>query len=376
MRPSRRPLIATLIFLMALCAPLAVHLVSPKGRVMDDSLRVTENRARAEFPSLMSAQQNWPAYPGAIEAWMKDHMGLRAPLIRLDVTARTKLRLSNRLKAVRGSEGWLFSTLDGALEMHQGLRPYSERETREWLDAAAAIKARAEANGAAFAVFIAPNKHSIYARYLTDYPVRVTGERAAQTLAREAPRRGITLVYPNEELLQLSYDTQVFYRTDTHWTGRGAYAGYRALLDGLPDTQLSIVPLTQEGLEADVSTERIGDLNGLLGIANPSPETITEIRVAKPQAFNSVELPDYDWRAFKADRQIMPNGTGPRVLVYGDSFFKGMAPFMRESFSEVTFIHYRLGNPPLRAIDEGEYDLVILEIVERTLSAPLVPDTE
>ena len=44
-----------------------------------------------------------------------------------------------------------------------------------------------------------------------------------------------------------------------------------------------------------------------------------------------------------------------------------MKPFLQESFDELTYIHHRFGDIPGDAINTGQYDVVILQVIERAL---------
>ena len=259
------------------------------------------------------------------------------------------------------------------MKMHQGLLPFSGGQAEEWLLAAQKLQGIAEGNGAKFLVFIAPNKHEIYGEHLSSYPVRLHGPRRSEVLRRLGPEFSVTVVYPEAELLAAKANAQVYYKTDTHWSSAGAFVGYEVLIDAVNQMGFPVDKIDREAQISISENSHKGDIYGLLGLTDEAAETTSEWKLKVPRAFEKELLPDYDWLSFKAFRNTVHDTTGPSVLVIGDSFAGAMQPFLRESFSEVTFVHHRIGDIPIAAFNAGAYDLVVLQMVERGLSRELQP---
>lgn len=368
---KHRASVASAIFIMMLIIPMLAQFVSGAR----ENVSALENRALASWPPGAVLVNDWPAYPGEAEAWMRDHLGLRAWLIGVHQNLREAFDLDLSKRAVRGTDGWLFATVDEAMAMYQGLRPFADGQAEDWLAAAQTIQARANANGAAFAVLIGPNKLEVYSEFLEDYPRLLAGPGRAETLAARAGQAGLSIVYPRDELIAAKDAAQVYFKTDTHWTAQGAYIAYRALMKAVNEAGLDVPAISAEQYGSVRETQKTGDIYALLGEAPPAPETLLDLVPGPAVANERTILEAHNWGAFDATRtrRLPLDGArqGRSVLVLGDSFYYGLAPFLEASFESVTFAHHRGLRPPMTLIDEGGYDLVLLMTVERGLKDPL-----
>jgi len=367
-RASIAPTLATALFVGLLATPLVGQLISSGSTTSE-----TERRALAAAPPVSEVVTDWPAYPEQVNAWMNDHVGFRRELIRLygAVERELELELEVRGDAVRGDDGWLFATVNSALAMHQGLKPFVGSEAEAWLNRLAELRARSQEAGAVFVVLTPPNKHSVYPEHLSNYPRRAAGEGRLEALERLAPQFGVTLINPRDALIAAKARRTVFYRTDTHWTTYGAYVGYLALMEALIERGVETRVLDDEGLGSATTDTFAGDLYGLLGVEDGQPETVEEITLRSPSPIaENILLEAYEYGPFKARRFVMEPRGLPSVLVLGDSFSMKLLPYLRESFDEVTYLHHRSGAAPLEVIEPGRYDVVVFQIVERLLSSP------
>ena len=155
-------LLSALSFVVLISVPMLLHMAQGSSDASD-----AENRRLADAPTLSGLWSDWTGFPETANAWMRDHFGLRRSYIKLGFELEKLLPSSPDLKAVRGDDGWLFNTLNGALALHQGLLPFAAGEADEWLDGLVTVQAAAEASGAVFAGFITPNKHTIYPEKLS-----------------------------------------------------------------------------------------------------------------------------------------------------------------------------------------------------------------
>ena len=359
--------VSSALFLALLVTPLLTQVFAGN----QDSTSELENRTLAPVPSVRSAFEDWRHFPGRLDDWMNDHVGLRKSLIVLYLGLRRSLDIEDRGNAVRGMDGWLFGAEDGALSMHRGLDPFTSGEAKAWIRAVSELQRRAEARGARFVVLIAPNKHTVYPELLSNHPRRLGGLSRLETLETLAAANGIRLVSPRRRLLQEKQRRQMYYRTDTHWTSGGAFVAYRQLMEGLQAAGMQLKVVSEDRLES-TEVQHTGDLYGLLGVENGEPETVERRSVREPRAVAEVtDLHALDWEDFPAKSWRMEGPAKPSLLVIGDSYFYVMAPFLRESFGTVTFVHHRLGHPPLEALRTGDYDVVLLMMVERFLTYPM-----
>ncbi len=368
-----RAIAASTVFISLLALPLVSQALSGGGNSVSD----LENRTLVSAPTMRSAIEDWTTFLTRTDAWLSDHMGLRMTLIGLHVRLRKYLRIEASENAVRGADGWIFNALDNALIMHQGLMSFSSSETSDWINTALALQKRVEARGARFVVLVAPNKHTIYSEHLPNHPRRVRAPTRLETLEALSGQRGMRFVSPRRTLLAERQLRKLYYQTDTHWTSYGAFLGYREVMDALRRDGLDVSILDSSQLIENAPRPFAGDIYGLLGVERGETETIKPWTVRQPTAVaEETGLSDFDWLIFPAKSWRMDRSEGLTALVLGDSYFEVMAPYLRESFQELTYVHHRIGsgNLPLEALNVDDYDVVILMLVERLLSYPLKMD--
>jgi alginate O-acetyltransferase complex protein AlgJ len=159
----------------------------------------------------------------------------------------------------------------------------------------------------------------------------------------------------------------VYYPTDTHWTGYGAYIAYREIIQHLQPGFQNMVPYGWDEVTITQMEAPGGDLAGMLTLQDNFTEqhiVIGPLKTVQCASVSSAEsTPEYT--VFLVD-----NADLPRALVFHDSFFPSLRPLFAEHFSwslyrtwqtDYDLIYQDLTN----MITESDPDVVILEIVER-----------
>lgn len=169
-------------------------------------------------------------------------------------------------------------------------------------------------------------------------------------------------------------DENLFYRTDHHWTSRGAYYAAAAFLERLG---MSVPALGEPAVLSD-------DFNGTLfsssGYRHITPDTIEAYvsgegvtvetwRSGEPETIGLYDenfLTEKDqYSAFlggNTPRSIVRTGAeGGRLLIVRDSFADSLVPFLTESFSEIHLFDARYYKKPLSEyIAENDIDEVLI----------------
>ena len=282
----------------------------------------TEKRQRAPFPRLTGPDLE--AFPRGFDAWFRDAFGFREELIRRHSIVKVKwLRQSPVRNVIIGDEGWLFYAGygDGAdISDFQGKAPLSDAQ----LDARRlAIEARAEAlraRGIAYLFVVAPNKHSVYPELL---PARIgerrPGNRLDQFVGYMRSRSSVPVVDLRDAMVVARRESRepLYYRTDTHWNGRGAFVGYEAVIRA---AQTLIPGLAVVGLQdfiVTASPKLGGDLADMLSMHD--------------------DWSDVEYRLTL--KEGAPSPAPLRVAVLGDSFAHGLTTYLQASFRDVVSLH-------------------------------------
>ena len=176
---------------------------------------------------------------------------------------------------------------------------------------------------------------------------------------KRAAETGVPVV-DFRSILSAHADEYIFYRTDHHWTSRGAYYGYAAVMEALGRGD-GTLPITHFGVET-VS----GDFNGTLysqsGVHWMEPDymqfwvpeeglTVTSWRSGAPETaalYDRTYLDQKDkYSAFLGGNQplcVIRNEAlpdGGKLLLVRDSYSDSLAPFLSQSFSEIHLLDLR-----------------------------------
>ena len=177
-------------------------------------------------------------YPRRFEAFVNDRFGLRGALLRgRAAIAWYGLRTSPTDKLVRGRADWVFYTADESLEVHCGVRPLSPGALDAWTRMLRLRSQWLAGLGIEFVFALVPNKSHIYPEFMPRRlgpPRRTRLDQWVDHLRAVSELRILDLRAPLRAAKRddrPALDDWGYARLGTHWSERGAFAGYRALMD-------------------------------------------------------------------------------------------------------------------------------------------------
>lgn len=369
LRACRTLLVA--VFLTVISLPLAANLA---GR--DGADAVAENRQPTPFPRFDGSWNSLVSYGGGLSDWFDDHFGFRSALIRWHGESLLYgLGVSPTPTVVKGRDGWFFYTDDESLTDYTKERPLQPEELDNWRAAASDARDWLRAQGIAYVFMVAPDKHQIYPEEVPS-SIRPVGEKARMdqvlTTLKEA---GVATVDVRPALEQGKSRERLYHQTDTHWNDRGGLIAYQQLIDEVR-AQLPAVPppLSSDDFEPISSVRNGMDLAGMMGLTRVMRETDLQLVPKRPRRAIVVDPPGLKPdSAAGAITTIIPGSTLPSALVFRDSFFSRLAPFVAEHFSRTTFVWQN--DFDADDIRKARPDVVIEEIVGRHLYT-FVPSPE
>lgn len=174
---------------------------------------------------------------------------------------------------------------------------------------------------------------------------------------RKVVDEGVEVVNASEALLQaMDRGEYVYFRTDHHWTGYGAYIAYRAAME-----QMSIPPVAYEDYELVVLNEMVGSISAsqprsnYLSIADelelpkelyPTQSyLISKLTHREEVPYMRYTVRNYmaflggtlgPWRLFEGGAH-----TGHTALLMGDSFSNAFLPFLLAHYDTVLMMDPR-----------------------------------
>ena len=272
-------------------------------------------------------------------------------------------------KWYRGQHGWLF--LGNAYEntvakLKLAQTPVPDDIARE-ASLFANLAEAAETANTSVVLLIGPNKSTVYPEFL---PNEIApSERRYVTYFTEQFNAipNLTVVDPTENLLRAKENSGfLYYRTDTHYNGKGAFLVFSALAERMgwlvPEVSFKAGELHSGDL---IAISQLDDFSVALGDnwqiewgSNPDLEI-------KP-------LPNLPETSFGRAEIVMNRAplSEQTVWVIGDSFTNALAPYIDATFKEVHYLGH--WNSKLRTLpeelisSEGKPDLIIVVRVERS----------
>lgn len=276
-------------------------------------------------------------------------------------------RADKSKKYLLGKDGWIFLDHDSnrVIDQITGRHVLDRRGVEYWRGLIAERDVYAVSIGAQHLMFVAPNKEVVYSEQLPAWVEIAENRPIHQIRAALSPARAAKIVYPLEEIRAGKAHGLTYPKTDTHWSGFGAYIGYIALCNALSDCGIEPLRVEHSRLSFE-EVSYVGDLGIKLEPPISAPTLSTRIEnPAGKLAFDN-RIPNRGRiRVF-----VNKDRTLPRCVMFGDSFGGNLLPFLKESFSTLVYVYGKTFDREL--IEAYRPDVVLSEFVERFLIDPPV----
>jgi len=310
-------------------------------------------------PAWPRAAGDWLALPRRIDRFLADHFGLRSTLVRAHGRLRYAVDLPSDLRVIIGRDNWLFLNGDGTIEQATG-KLLREAEIAKFADRAVALRARLAAKGAQLLVAIPPNGPTINRARLPAWAAEAPAVTEYDLMMRALAARGVATVDLRPPLLAANAPT--YRRTDTHWNKLGALIAYNAVVSALGKLEWTIDPVRAlRGFESVPG----GDLARLLAISADVTDEDARIDLS---AYSPPPPATLIATQFESGGDLVETGSGPTVLVIGDSFTRG---FWQDYFAlhagRYVWIHHEQCGFMQSTIESYAPEIVILAPTERQM---------
>ena len=307
----RRYLAAVVLALIA--TPLLAGLIKPDG----EASILAEGRRFALAPTMPASLAELIALPGRIDAYLKDHFGLRRAMIRAHADLTRPLLGGGRMVMV-GRDGRMFYLGDEMVRQSAGL-VLRDRKVAETANFVAEMREALDHLGIRFLVAVPPNASTVYQEDLPLWAQNRDRRTEYDLFLAALAGRNVMAVDLRPAVAAARPEGDVFYRHDTHWTGRGALAAFNAIVeaDGHPDWRLEA-----EKALGSPSVRKGGDLIRMLGADENATEMVQDLNLpadARQEILSQGKLQDY---------LLVSAAAGPTVIVLGDSFTASYFPPM------------------------------------------------
>jgi alginate O-acetyltransferase complex protein AlgJ len=290
---------------LLLAIPLIVGIVRPDG----PAAFLKEARTVAPAPQIPRSNAAWPALPRQIDAYLRDHFGLRDTLIRAhkDLT-KPMLGIVGTDSVLVGRNGHLFYLGDDTVRQSAGVLFRDERVS-ETVALLARMNAALTARGIKFLVAVPPNAPTIYGDDLPRWAQNHGRRIEYDLMLDELAAKGVKAIDLRPAEREARSHGAAFFMHDTHWTPRGALAAFNTIVETDEHPNWRLDP---KSALSELKSHNGGDLARMLGV-----EGLTER--AEDLTLPSVQEVLLSAKPFR-DYVATSNKPGPTIMLFGDSF--------------------------------------------------------
>ena len=267
----RRHRYTAVVAAILIAAPLVIGLVAPDS----PASVLKEGRRLAPAPGLPLSIAQWLALPSALDAYLKDHFGLRQALIRAHKDLTRPMLGAGSDGVLIGRDGRMFYLGEEAVRQSAGLILRDQRVANS-VDLVAAMNAALVKKGVRLLVASPPNGSTVYQDDLPDWAQNHGRPTEYDLFLQGLAAKGVPTVDLRPVMAKARAEGAAYYRHDTHWTPRGALAAFNAVVQaaGHPDWRLD--PTTALDPPAP---RKGGDLARMLGGQDAISEEVEDLKL-------------------------------------------------------------------------------------------------
>lgn len=167
------------------------------------------------------------------------------------------------------------------------------------------------------------------------------------------------VIYPRDVLLELEeHSVLTFKKYDTHNTDKAKEAMAKLLLKSINIDNENVYSYTDVAIR--------GDLNVMLGSAERSTEKVAQLCPGNYKVIGNKQFITGNTNEIVISTCVN-NSKKKRLLIFGDSFFKSLIPFLQPFFSDLMYV--RSQNVHMDIVENYSPDVVFTGNAERYLAA-------
>jgi alginate O-acetyltransferase complex protein AlgJ len=349
-----RRFFAVAAFLL-LATPLAVGILRP-----DSPELIYKEGRRLAPPPATNGLGDLAALPGQVDAYLKDHFGFRHMLIQLHKDLTRPMLGFGGSEVLIGRDGRMFYLGAEMVRQSAGLI-FRDQKVADSANRLLGMRDALEKRGIAFFVVVLPSTSSIYQDDLPIWAQSHGRKTEYDLFLQDLAERGIKTVDLRPALRKTALEGEAYLLHDSHWTARGAIAGFNAAVEADSHPDWRIDPAKALGPPQE---RKGGDLARLLGEQDEVTET------EEPLALPDVGKDENLSQDVMPAHMITTGKAGPTILVVGDSFTASFFPRMlAQHVGRAIWVHYNNAGCSfdLSLVDKYHPDEVWWAPVERAL---------
>ncbi|MGG5462071.1 DHHW family protein [Clostridium sp. B9] len=327
---KKNPIVYVFAFILILI--FLFDILEPKK-----SFSEIENRNLAQKPKLSIKSLEDGSYTKNFEAYINDNFLLRDDWISLKSISEYVLGKIENNNIIYGENGYMFDKIDS----------YDEKRFKKNLEA---LNMFIDKFDGRVTTMIVPNSYVIYGEYLPLGANLLNQKKIINEIYKSTSKdKNIDLV----ELFSKHKDEYIYYKTDHHWTTKGAYLAYSEYMSSIGE-----VPIDLNEFKKNEVNDFYGTYFSKAKAFNAESDVITYYDIEnitmdiQGEKYNSL----YDYEKLNARDKysvfirgnngltIIKNNeieNGKKLIVFKDSFANSMIPFLSQNFEEIHVIDLR-----------------------------------
>lgn len=363
--------------LLAVLLPLFIGGIAViNAATPDRTLSESENRILEQLPTFSMRSLLSGTFTSDYETYVSDQFAFRDRWIGLKTD-------TDRAMGKRDSNG-IYLGKDGSL--FQSFTPPSEETVESNI---AALHSFDDATpGVRKYAMLAPTAIALYEDRLPAFAPSGNEMAYADRVRQALPTIHFVDLYP---VLYAMRDQSIYYKTDHHWTTKGAFAAYRELCK-----RMGVVPKSEGDFQIRrVTTAFYGTLSSKSGYKRIQPDSIelympkneaeyTVTYVNEGRSTQSLYAPEHLERKDKYAvflggnhplvRITTNNREGTKLLIVKDSYANSLIPFLTEHFSEIYVVDLRYYDEDLTNLirEHDIQEMVLLYNVHTFFEDPFI----
>ena len=351
------------IFIFALMILIPMVAVNTENEKVSE----TERRKLAPQPSIMKDGSVNSHVLEEYEAWIDDNIGFRAEMVEFNTKLMYHIfnKLPENTNSILGKGKELNYLEEDMVRDYQHINLHSKDELMSAAQGLQAISDYAKGKGKLLFYYQCWDKHSIYPEYVPDSIHQIGNiSKTDEIVDTFMKNTDVNIISSKQELIdnKSTYATYSVWGDATHWSPRGAYIGYRLLMDNINEVSDYQYKVLQEE-DYDIVIEDEGSIVSGLHIE----DDIERFDIKSPKAVKTNEkmtMLSEDYRHSFRTNDAVDNDT--RILIIGDSYFNSfIVDDIAESFHETIMIWGDYLEDAKAIIDEYDPDIIVIEAAER-----------
>jgi alginate O-acetyltransferase complex protein AlgJ len=323
-----------ILFLALLALPAIVQISGWK-----DKTASFENKAEVKKPILKWRELN--PFPAQFEAYYNSRFPARNSLLFLYnyFSARYLQKSPKPGQVTIGKDGWLFLA-NYEQQVYTGQLRFSEDELKKSMEEIQYRRKESASLGADYRIVIIPSKFTVYPEFVPASLIKYPGPNACDQLISYLHRYSdIPVLDLRPAIIKAKKNGPLYMKGDNHWNSRGAYYGYREVINWLRKDYSIPPPLEPDDLTF-YDTLSTGNIIAMLGMDKYWHNTFVKAIPRKPWPQHKASLhpypipSDFAYVREYEDHRVTSDSTLPSVLIIRDSFTNAI-------FRDLLSCHFR-----------------------------------